>query len=300
MAPPSSSPLVVKAKLSSPVLFKTPSYVMPASKRKLAPLRKQEPAPSKVEVDPSAIFAEAFSSENMRKLMNDEGPVVKAVLLLVSGEMQELTIDMSPKLKKVHETLKGSVTFLGQWESLECMLIINDALQKKAKTSTKNNHTLQPPFQNAVVYGDILVTKSDEEGIPLDFTLSEYKNFQKLDLPEWEVSEDDDDDEEEVDNDDVDDDEADAAAEAEFIEALKIKLKDAFKDSNGRSPSKTELEDLTASLMKKMGGEDAGDEDEEEEDEEEEEEEEEEDEEEEEEKEDEPPIPAKKSRTNKK
>ena len=33
-----------------------------------------------------------------------------------------------------------------------------------------NTHKLQPPFDDVVVYGDILLNRSDENGCPLDFT----------------------------------------------------------------------------------------------------------------------------------
>ena len=121
---------------------------------------------------------------DVNAVMTSEGPVVTAVILRANGDCEELVLDMSPKLQLVAKELRGSVGFLGQWESLEVVLIMR-ADQDDASFDV-NLHKLQPPFDDAEVRGDILLMRNDEEGIPAHFKLSEYNAFQKLDIPKWE------------------------------------------------------------------------------------------------------------------
>ena len=61
----------------------------------------------------------------MSKLLAEDGPVVKCVMLRVSGLVEQLDVNMSPKLRKTQEVLGGEVTFLGQWEDLEVILMVS-------------------------------------------------------------------------------------------------------------------------------------------------------------------------------
>lgn len=88
---------------------------------------------------------------DIKKIMSSSSPEVSAVLLKVDGSCEEFSIDMSPRLKKTQAKLGGEITFLGQWEDLEVILLIRkDQTGKKMKL---NKHKLQPPFHNAEVYG---------------------------------------------------------------------------------------------------------------------------------------------------
>jgi Family of unknown function (DUF5880) len=121
---------------------------------------------------------------DVNAVMTSEGPIVTAVVLRANGEYDELVLDMSPKLQLVAKELGGSVGFLGQWESLEVVLIMR--ADQDDSSFDVNKHKLQPPFDEAEVRGDILLMRNDEEGIPANFTLAEYNAFQKLDIPKWE------------------------------------------------------------------------------------------------------------------
>ena len=121
---------------------------------------------------------------DVNAVMTSEGPIVTAVILRANGEYVELVLDMSPKLQLVAKELRGSVGFLGQWESLEVVLIMR--ADQDDTSFDVNLHKLQPPFDDAQVRGDILLMRNDEEGIPANFTLTEYHAFQKLVIPKWE------------------------------------------------------------------------------------------------------------------
>jgi Family of unknown function (DUF5880) len=126
----------------------------------------------------------AADTVDVNAVMTSEGPIVTAVVLRANGEYEELVLDMSPKLQLVAKELGGSVGFLGQWESLEVVLIMR--ADQDDSSFDVNKHKLQPPFDEAEVRGDILLMRNDEEGIPANFTLAEYNAFQKLDIPKWE------------------------------------------------------------------------------------------------------------------
>jgi Family of unknown function (DUF5880) len=134
-------------------------------------------------------------SVDVNAVMATEGPIVTIVMLRAGGECEEVILDMSPKLQLVAKQLGGRISFLGQWESLEVVLVIRgDQTDENVQI---NLHELQPPFHNATVRGDILLMRNDEDGTPVNFTIEEYKDFQKLHIEKWEPPDfsDDDDDE---------------------------------------------------------------------------------------------------------
>lgn len=132
-------------------------------------------------------------SVDVNAVMASEGPIVTIVMLHAGGECEEVILDMSPKLQLVAKQLGGRVGFLGQWESLEVVLVIRG--DQTDGNILMNTHILQPPFHNAKVRGDILLMRNNEDGIPVNFSIEEYKAFQKLILEKWEpadLSDDDD------------------------------------------------------------------------------------------------------------
>ena len=127
-------------------------------------------------------------SVDVNAVMSSEGPIVSVVVLRATGECEELVMDMSPKLQAVAKELGGRVGFLGQWETLEVVLI--NRADQDDESIPMNVHTLQPPFHDAEVRGDILLMKNNEEGLPTNFSLQEYTDFQKLVIEKWEPGED--------------------------------------------------------------------------------------------------------------
>ena len=127
-------------------------------------------------------------SVDVNAVMTSEGPIVTVVVLRATGESEQLVLDMTPKLQLVAREIGGSVGFLGQWETLEVVLIMRN--NQDDETVPVNIHSLQPPFHDAVVRGDILLMRNDEDGVPVDFSLTEYEEFQKLVIEKWEPGED--------------------------------------------------------------------------------------------------------------
>lgn len=149
--------------------------------------------------------------------------------------IDEVEIDTTPKKSMVEKVLGGPLTFLGQYEDEDLVLICRRPSSLPENTPW-NPHLLQPPFDNTKVQGDILIMRvakeeekleheedgsdkikeesaSGEDDFFLDFTKDDYIAFAKRDdvePPEFE-EQDEDEEEEEIegasdDNDDDDDD----------------------------------------------------------------------------------------------
>ena len=213
---------------------------------------------------------------DIKSIMNGDGPNVKCVLLKADGPSSELELDMTPRLKTPQTTLGGPITFLGQWESIGAILLVNAELVKKKQIA--NEHKLQPPFHETNTFGDILVTRTGDEGEPLDITLDEYNMFCKQEIAPWvpdaldgesESEEDDhEEDEEEVGDNDVVYDEGepgeDEEEEKEMIEEFKKQLLEGFKNLHGREPNEEEAASIFERLEKSiLNAKETGEEDEE-------------------------------------
>jgi hypothetical protein len=205
---------------------------------------------------------------DIKKIMTSDSPEVKCVLLRMNGTTEEISLDMSPRLKMTQATLGGEITFLGQWEAIEAILVIRKD-QKASKHMILNKHKLQPPFHNAEVFGDILLMRSDANGDPKDLTVKKYEAFTKLEIPEWEPEEADSEDEDEEleedsdddaesgddseDGEDDDDEDEDEEAQREAVMAfLAPKIVERFKSEHGREPTDDELTALTEIMLQNL------------------------------------------------
>lgn len=213
---------------------------------------------------------ETLKNVDIKQLMTSSGPTVTNVILRQDGSQEEVSLDMTPSARAAQEILGGEVTFLGQYEDLQVILIINR--QQLGSQSEINKHTLQPPFHNAEVYGDILLSRSDDNGLPLDFSLEEYIEFTKKVIEPFEVedsedeesagnSQEDEDDEvgdgEEDDEEESEEEEEDSNDEddEEMMNLLLAKLRKAYRDEHGRDPTDDEFAELADALLGKIEGE---------------------------------------------
>ncbi len=164
-----------------------------------------------------------LGSTDIKALMSSDMSTVSCVLIKVDGTCESLELDMTPRLKMTQNTLNGEITFLGAYDDIQCILIINREKQELRKMDEKNLAKLQPPFHETEVFGDILITRSDDNGNPKPFTLEEYQEYQKKDIKEFTVDleeeieneEDDDDDEEEEEEEEDEEEEGDSDEEDE-------------------------------------------------------------------------------------
>jgi hypothetical protein len=103
--------------------------------------------------------------------MNADGPIVNLLVLRVDGSTEELVVDMTPRDRKLDILLgaKG-LTFLGQYDDLGVVVITG-----KDPAAPLSTHILPFPLHEEKLRGDIVLMKSDDDGIPGDFTAAEFK-----------------------------------------------------------------------------------------------------------------------------
>ena len=105
---------------------------------------------------------------------------VKAILVGVqSGDIREVSLDISSRTSQVSQYLGGRGTFIGQWPEhdiviMKCVDTIFDP--------GLNSNRLAKPFQNETVVGPMLLIRMDEKAEPKDLFLSEVQ-ASKLVLP---------------------------------------------------------------------------------------------------------------------
>lgn len=115
---------------------------------------------------------------------HQESNIATLVHLKVNGTRDEVSMDIN----QAPTFLGGDIQFYGSWDEIN-VIIITKSNQKDERTPI-NNSKLQPPFHKAKIRGDILLMKTNENGLRTDFSLKEYEEFLKLDIEEWELQED--------------------------------------------------------------------------------------------------------------
>ena len=204
---------------------------------------------------------------------NSAPKVVTAVVLRADGTKTEVQLDSDPHAatNPTEAVLGGPFTFLGQWESHGVII----TMRREQEGLPASKHKLPQPFDTAAVSGDLLLTRSDDDGSAQSFTMTEFDDLvanPPEPLPELPAEEDeeedeeeegDDDDEDEEDEGDDDygdddaqeDDEGDEEEDAEvFQQFMLAKLAEKFKADNGREPDATELASLERALNERMNG----------------------------------------------
>ena len=184
---------------------------------------------------------------DIKAIMTAEGPICQCVVLRATGAMEEIFLDFSPKERNVEKTLGGPVTFLGQWEDIE--VIIVERKDQDDESLPISVHKMQPPFHEAEIRGDLLLYRCDDTGLPEDFNLEEYEDWQKVVIEPGDNDDDDEDEDEVQPGDDDDEDDEDDESDSDSTQALFeyliqehiLKFTDEFK----RPPTEEELEHLT-------------------------------------------------------
>ena len=103
------------------------------------------------------------------KSKDDDGAEKAASPLLHQHLITEINVDTTPRKSQVNSILGGPFTFLGQYEEEGIVVMIRrprpdyvdgeDGDKADDDDLPVNPHRLQPPFQNAVVRGDILLMR---------------------------------------------------------------------------------------------------------------------------------------------
>jgi hypothetical protein len=128
----------------------------------------------------------AALSDNMAKILQEEGPIVQMVILKPAGTVVEETFDSTPSKNHLSELMGGPVTILGKYHQLNVVLL---KLRSPQQNTAVNTNVLHPPFANAQVIGPIGMVRMNKEALPEDFTKIEFENFMNLSSEEFEKRE---------------------------------------------------------------------------------------------------------------
>eukprot|EP01084_Bolivina_argentea_P089519 161526_1 len=229
---------------------------------------------------------------DIAKIMSTEGPIIKAVVLKANGEIEEVTIDMTPSKFAVNEMLGGTPTFVGQYVKIGAVVMARrddghlgtrqegeeaaaETIKDKITLPLNEHIPLRAPLDTELVAGDMVLIRMDEEGEPVDLTLSEYTMFKDTivgedekaavmdkidevaeeDSEEEEIDEDEGSEDEGVEeseeSDDGDDEEADM-----FHELLFNKVVTEFAIEHGREPTEEELKPIFERLNEALASKD--------------------------------------------
>lgn len=105
---------------------------------------------------------------------------VKAILVGVqSGDIREVSLDISSRTSQVSQYLGGRGTFIGQWPEHD--IVIMKCIDSIFDPGLNSNR-LAKPFHKETVVGPMLLIRMDEKAEPKDLFLSEVQ-ASKLVLP---------------------------------------------------------------------------------------------------------------------
>jgi len=121
--------------------------------------------------DGGGVAAMADPGAMISEMMALEGPVVSVVVLRTDGKVEEVTVDMTPRLNKLAGILGGPLTIMGEFQKQQTVLL---QLREPAAGTAENKHKLPPPFGDERVQGDIVCVRMDDTATPCHFTKAEY------------------------------------------------------------------------------------------------------------------------------
>jgi len=108
-------------------------------------------------------------------MMNDVGPVVRALLLKADGSVLEVDYDSTPKNNHISKILGGAPTILGELPGNIDGVILTKKLTPDPMSDLPNQHTVVAPFGE--VLGDVFVTRLDHDIQPQHFGLTEFESW---------------------------------------------------------------------------------------------------------------------------
>ena len=82
---------------------------------------------------------------------------------------------MTPRLNTVSKLLGAQATFIGQFPSIDLMIM--KVRDPQSPELPANAHSLPKPFEKVKVRGDILLVRMNKDSVPESFTKAEFERF---------------------------------------------------------------------------------------------------------------------------
>jgi len=116
--------------------------------------------------------------EEFCAMMNNAGPVVRALLLKADGSVLEIDYDSTPMNNHISKILGGSPTILGELPGQVDGVILTKKRTPDLRVDLPNKHAVVAPYGE--VFGDVFVTRLDEHVCPQHFGLSEFESWKSV------------------------------------------------------------------------------------------------------------------------
>jgi len=109
-------------------------------------------------------------------IMEDDGPVVRALLLKADGTTAEVDYDSTPRNNHISKILGGAPTILGELPGQLDGVILTKKLSPDPSLDSPNQHKVLRAYGE--ILGDVFVTRIDDQIQPQHFGLAEYEAWE--------------------------------------------------------------------------------------------------------------------------
>lgn len=100
--------------------------------------------------------------------------MISVLIAEEDDHIQEIDVNIHPRLNEIFRILKGTATFIGQLPNTDIVILKAD---ESPFELTLNRNKLPPPFDNEIVHGPILLVRMDHNADHQDFLIEEYRHY---------------------------------------------------------------------------------------------------------------------------
>jgi len=119
------------------------------------------------------ILQQEAAIKDVRAMMEEDGPVVRALLLKTNGSILEVGYDSTTRNDHISKILGGAPTILGEVPDQLDGVILTKKLTPNPLLDSPNQHKVLSAYGE--VLGDVFVTRLDKNSQPQHFGLAEYE-----------------------------------------------------------------------------------------------------------------------------
>jgi len=141
---------------------------------------------SKSQEEHNDVQQQEAAMKDICAIMEDDGPVVRSLLLKANGTTAEVDYDSTPRNNHISKILGGAPTILGELPGQLDGVILTKKLSPDPLKDSPNQHKVLRAYGE--ILGDVFVTRIDEHIQPRHFGLAEYEAWESSkDENDWET-----------------------------------------------------------------------------------------------------------------
>jgi len=119
------------------------------------------------------VLQQEAAIKDVRAMMEEDGPVVRALLLKANGSILEVGYDSTIRNDHISKILGGAPTILGEVPDQLDWVILTKKLTPNPLLDSPNQHKILSAYGE--VLGDVFITRLDKNSQPQHFGLAEYE-----------------------------------------------------------------------------------------------------------------------------